>query len=62
MPKHEGTKGQLKGKTSSGATKMEGPEKEQPSTYKELGISYKDASQWQKMAEGMLIEEKGGTG
>lgn len=48
MPKNKGTKGQLKGKTSSGSTKMEPPEQEQPATYTELGINRKDASKWQR--------------
>ena len=36
MPKHEGTR--LAGRDKFGSTKMEPPKKDQPPTYKELGI------------------------
>lgn len=48
MLKNEGTAGQ--GRPNLGTTKTEVP-KEQPPTYSELGINYKDASRWQQMAE-----------
>lgn len=50
MPKNEGAKGQLIGRSIIGATKMEVPIKTIP-TYSELGITYKDAAQWQDMAK-----------
>ncbi len=57
MPKNKGVKNQLKGRKPSGSTKTEPPEKDQPSTYKELGIDKKDASEWQRMAdnEGIVL-------
>ncbi len=50
MPKNEGSKGQLNGRDSSGATQMEGPENAPP-TLAEMGITYKQSSTAQKIAD-----------
>lgn len=48
-PKATGTRGQLQGRDSSGATKTEGPENGVP-TLAELGITYKESAIAQKLA------------
>ena len=50
MPKNEGSKGQLISRGVIGPTKTEGPIQDPP-TYADLGIDYKDASRLQRAAE-----------
>ncbi len=65
MKKAKGTKGQLRGKKSSGGTKTEPPEDDSP-TLADIGVSKKTSSQEQKLAavpeaqfEQLLVTEEG---
>ena len=49
MEKNKGTQGQLDGRDISGASRLQAPEDEPP-TYADLGIAYKDAHVWQTLA------------
>jgi len=49
--KAKGTRGTMNGRDSSGASRMKEPEKDQPATLKQLGVTETQMHRWQQLAD-----------